>query len=199
MNAAPEKAPIGGRKVDWAKLALEQFGSIEAIEQTTPEEDALELALRPFERKALHTDPITKEVSTWIEYRGLESEPTQFTELPAPIVAAVAGAYAVPGSLRGVLREHLRWHELGVARYQVCGWEMPVGVVVRELILEEILFVRPATTLDDVAARVEWWENRATYEYDLGSEIHVRLSERLQADLAAIAQACPNPGGGVVA
>lgn len=63
----------------------------------------LERALRPFERKALHTDPRTKEVSTYIEYRGLETEPMEVTDLPNHIVEAVSKAYPVPPSLRGVL------------------------------------------------------------------------------------------------
>jgi hypothetical protein len=197
MNAAPENDPNGDKTVDWAELSLEKFGSVEAIEQTTPEEDALERALRPFERKALYTDPVTKTVSAYIEYRGMDTEPMQFSELPEFIIAAVSSAYAVPGSLRGVLREYMRWDELGIARHHVCGWVMPLGVIARQLILEEILYVRPAATLDDVSARVEWWKNRATYEFDLGSEIHIRLSQRLQDDLAAIGQAYPDRAGGV--
>ena len=178
-------------KRDRAEHWIGKFGSREAIESDTPRETMIEQALAPYAVKAIYVDPQTKEVSHYIEYRGLETEPMTFEDLEPHIVEAVSRAYPIPPDLRGVLQEHKEWDELGQARHCVCGWGLPVGALARELILENALHSRPSVTTDDIKVRVGWLVSRATYEFDLGHDIIHRLHGQLERDFSAV---CASPG-----
>ncbi len=86
-----------------------------------------------------------------------------------------------------MLQERQAWDDLGAAREKVLGWQLGTGALARELVLEEILSTRPAVTLDDIAARVDWWHSRVNYDFDLGREFHDRMHKRLQDDFALVA------------
>lgn len=192
MTGSSQQNPGSGQpEVDWVAHWIDKFGSKEAIETETPQEQMIERVLSPFQVKAIYVDPRTKDVSHYIEYLGLESEPMDYDDLKPHIAEAVSSAYTIPKDLRGVLEEYRAWDDLAKARHHVCGWGLPIGALARELILEHVLASRPALTIDDIAVRVDWLVTRATYEFDLGHKIIHRLHGQLQRDFSAV---CATPG-----
>ncbi len=174
-------------RVDWKTYYLSKFGSAEAIEMETEQERSLELALEPWKVTKECVDPNTNETYNLVSYRKLENDPYRYEDLDPDIVQAVSQAYPVPADLRGVLKERQAWDDLGAARWHVLEWVMMPCVRARELVLEEILSTRPAATLDDIAARIDWWHSRATDDFHPGNDFHNRIHKRLQLDFAAVA------------
>lgn len=128
------------RATRWREV-LEEYGTEEAVFEPNPMERALDEAAARF-----GPDP------------GWDAYP--LSKVPAAIVAAVESAWPMPATVRDAWVELAFWDKLShdrEARGTACG-DQSDPVQIRCRILERMLDEAPALSLNDLRARLSWFE-----------------------------------------
>jgi hypothetical protein len=113
------------------------------------------------------------------------------------VYAAVVGAYPVPSELRAVLSEYEDWRELEIERALFCEgeWNHHREVEARIAVLKDELDNRPASSWDDTAARMDWWEENLSWDFTPSLDEERLRKERIAADLLFLRHAAKNGQG----
>ncbi|MDP4027080.1 helix-turn-helix domain-containing protein [Methylobacterium sp. NEAU 140] len=133
------------RSARWREV-LEEYGTEEAVFEPGPIERALDEAAA---RYAAQFGPD----------RGWDAYP--LSKVPAAIVATVEAAWPMPATVRGAWEELAFWDKLcsdREARGSACG-DQSNPVQIRCRLLERMLDETPALSLNDLRARVSWFEH----------------------------------------
>ncbi|SEP10043.1 hypothetical protein SAMN02799625_04677 [Methylobacterium sp. UNC300MFChir4.1] len=129
------------RVARWREV-LDEYGTEEAVFEPGPIESALDEAAARF-----GPDP------------GWDAYP--LSEVPAPIVATVEAAWPMPTTVREAWIEFAFWDKLSHDREAcgtACGDQSPPSQI-RCRLLERVLDEAPALSMNDLRARVSWFEH----------------------------------------
>ncbi|AWN51793.1 helix-turn-helix domain-containing protein [Methylobacterium sp. 17Sr1-1] len=168
------------RSEKWRQVVAE-YGSEEAVFAPGSWERALEEACAPF--------VVQGETTGW--RRGSLSGWDIFTndEPPPHIVEAVSRAYPLPETVRAAWDEWRFWEKIAgdiEVRGTGCGDPAP-EVSIRTQLVERLLDTMPASRMDDVRARLDWFDHHNTIENAPNPrQERVRLAT-LRADIERLA------------
>ena len=168
------------RSAKWRRV-LAEYGSEEAVFASTPWEVALERACARF---------VVRKPTTGWRIGSLWGWDIFCPGDPAPeIVEAVSQAYPLPASVQDAWSEFRAWDKLGRDREaHSCGAGDPAPWVrARGDLIERLVNTMPATSLDDIRARLSWMEFLNSLESAPDPKVEAVRLAALRADVEALA------------
>lgn len=164
------------RYADRRAAALAEYGSEDAVWEANEREQALERACRPLiVRKPI----INGEMDTLQGWQG-----GRFAGMPPDVQDAVANAYAVSAKVREAWAEFLFWEKIADDRTAFSDlYEHRVRVRARTSYLEHLLDSLPATSLNDIRARMDWMQHINERDWGRGDPEDGILIATLRADI----------------
>lgn len=169
---------------------IRQNGSVEAVFDLTPIEQALYSAAKPFAKRSRGTTYFGNRPFHWTQELGGAGAFHRSNRSPESL-AAIKSAWPFPDSIGGLLDEMRMWSKLHSDRQLFVDGEYQdhMEVDARKDLLEEALWSRPVESWDDMEARFAWdqfewdrqWIDSADHERSDGAKM-----ERLREDFAIL-------------
>ncbi len=97
----------------------------------------------------------------------------------------IAGAYPVPEILAEIMEEYRAWESLRDDRQAFCDaeWNHHLEVDARIAVLVDALETRPVSSWEDIAARMDWWDECLRSDIRASREEQQARKDRLAGDL----------------
>ncbi|CAN7686289.1 helix-turn-helix domain-containing protein [Rhizobium sp. LjRoot30] len=181
---AAEKAEKAVKDAARRKEVLARFGSEQALFARTERECLLAAAMKDIAKWRDWTDDDGTTYTYADEIDG-KRDFWRISDVTDKIMAAVVSAYPVPATLAGVLSEYHDWEHLRSDRQVFCDgeWNHHLYVDARLAVIMDVLDSRPASSWDDMRARMGWWDECLSWDIRASPEDQRKRKERIAADI----------------